>query len=442
MDLSRRKFIKNSLTATTGASLVHTIPGTLLASKKEMSLNDKINVSLVGCKDHGFNILKLHVKQPNVECVALCDVDNNILQEKASEIEKLTGKKPKLFKDYRKMLEEKGIDAVIIGTPDHWHCLIMVAACETGKDVYVEKPMANSIEECNIMVKAAKKYNRIVQVGQQQRSAKHWRQAMELIHSGEMGKIRKVKYWANFNYGKGTEVVPDEPVPDGVDFDFWLGPAPERPFNRTRFHGYWRMFWDYGGGLMTDWGVHLIDMGIWALNLTAPPKSTMSIGGNFAEGNNSCETADTQTVLYEFDNYHMVWDQNGGIETGPYGRIFGIEFIGENGTLIADRDNWVVFPEGLGDSKRMKDIPQHESEHRSHEDHVINFLECIRSRNKPACDVEIGRLAAIYAHLGNIAYRTGEKVVYDMNENVFKESSKAESFRIPEYRKPWVLPKL
>src|SRR5690606_32761982 len=168
------------------------------------------------------------------------------------------------FTDFRKLLGRKDIDAIIIGTPDHWHCLIAVAACEAGKDVYVEKPMANSIGECDLMARAALKYDRIMQVGQQQRSGQAFIESRDLVKSGYLGKIRKVNIWSNFNYGLGNLMVAQTPVPAGVDYDFWLGPAPSRAFNPNRFHGCWRHFWDYGGGLMSDWGVHLLVMAICA----------------------------------------------------------------------------------------------------------------------------------------------------------------------------------
>ena len=173
----------------------------------------------------GFGILQHHLSNPGVNCVAMCDIDESVLNEKAGEIKKKFNQAPKLYKDFRKMLEQKDIDAVIIGTPDHWHCLMTVYALQAGKDVYVEKPMANTIAECNIMVKAAKHYNRIVQVGQQQRSSFVFQKAMELIKSGNIGKLRRVNIWANFEYGAGQVIVPDEPVPAGVDFDMWLGPC-------------------------------------------------------------------------------------------------------------------------------------------------------------------------------------------------------------------------
>jgi hypothetical protein len=231
---TRRKFLQQSGSAIAGTAFGPLIFNGLMAG---VPAADKIGVALVGCKGMGMYNLTDHLKVPGVECVALCDVDENILNARAKEIKDLTGKAPKLYKDYRKVLEDKAVNAVIICTPDHWHCLIAVDACAAGKDVYVEKPLANSIAECQVMLQAARKYNRVVQVGQQQRSGQHWQDIVALVKSRKLGTIRRVKTWAYFDYGKGRPKVPDSPVPAGVDYDFWLGPTRQRPFNENRFHG-------------------------------------------------------------------------------------------------------------------------------------------------------------------------------------------------------------
>jgi len=242
MTTNRRSFIRNSFAASAGVGLMGSFPGGLQAAQRMTAPGDRINIALIGCKNMGFGDLKNHLNIPRVNCIGLCDIDQNVLNEKAAEIQKDYNQKPKLYGDYRKLLENKDLHAVIIGTPDHWHCLPMINACEAGLDVYVEKPMANSIEECNLMVKAANRYNRVVQVGQQQRSGSHWNKINQMVKTGRIGTLRKVNIWGNFNYGIGLPVTADTPVPQGVDYDMWLGPAPLRTFNPTRFHGDWRMF--------------------------------------------------------------------------------------------------------------------------------------------------------------------------------------------------------
>ena len=247
--------------------------------KQAVVATDKICVELIGCKGVGFSNLQAFLKKPEGGCGALADIDDTVLNQRAADTEKITGKKVKhLYNDWRKLIDNKDVDVVIVGTPDHWHCLQMVAACEAGKDVYCEKPLGNSIEECNIMVRAAQKYNRVVQVGQWQRSDPHWRDAMNFVQSGQLGKIRTVRVFSYQGWCPSIPVKADEAIPSGVDYDMWLGPAPARPFNSNRFHFTFRWFWDYAGGLMTDWGVHLLDFALYGMNVTGPT-SIMASGG-------------------------------------------------------------------------------------------------------------------------------------------------------------------
>jgi predicted dehydrogenase len=302
--------------------------------------------------------------------------------------------------------------------------------------------MANSIEECNIMVKAANRYNRIVQVGQQQRSGFIFQKAIEMIHSGSVGNIRKINIWANFNYGVGTPVVPDEPVPAGVDYDMWLGPAPERTFNPSRFHGVWRMFWDYGGGLVSDWGVHLLDIALWAKNIKTGPEKLMVYAGQTFHEERARETFDTMTVSYPGSDFVINYDVTAGIQNGPYNMPYGISFIGDKGTIVADRNKLQVFPEWDDAAKKNKaDEYLFNEGKESHGEHARNFIESIRSGNASACPPEAGRAAALYVHMANIAGRTAEPVLlWDESQNRFTNSEAANRLIKPEYRKPWTLP--
>jgi predicted dehydrogenase len=291
------------------------------------------------------------------------------------------------------------------------------------------------------MLKAARKYNRVVQVGQQQRSGKHWQDVVELVQGGKLGTIRKIKTWAYFDYGKGQPKVPDSSAPAGVDYDFWLGPAPKHPFNANRFHGSWRMFWEQGGGLMTDWGVHLLDIPLWAMNAKIP-NSVMASGGIYAYPDNAIETADTQNVLYDFGNFTLEWDHAGGITNGLYGRNYGVAFIGNNGTLVVNREGWEVIAESENKVNKTQLIPLQPADKLDHEKHVRDFFQCVRSRNYPICDVEIGHNAALIAHMGNIAYRTGNKLSWDPGKNQFKDDPKANALLKPVYREPWNFPEI
>ncbi len=440
MNPSRRNFLIKSAVAASAIGAATVIPSKVWSS--EFAPGDKVNVALIGCRNMGFGILKHHLDTKMVNCVALCDVDKNVLDEKAAIVKKDYNQTPELFGDYRKVLERKDIDAVIIGTPDHWHCLIMVEACQAGKDVYVEKPMSNTIGECNIMVKAANRYNRVVQVGQQQRDNKVFKDVMGLIKSGEIGTLRKVNIWANFNYGLGSMPKPDGPVPAGVDYDFWLGPAPERPFNPNRFHGSWRHYWDYGGGLMSDWGVHLIDMGLWAGDIVGGPQKTLVYADNLSKQKMDRETFDTMNIVFPNKNFVINYDLTAGVEKGPFDSSYGLQFIGEKGTLVADRHKYHLYPEWDNSKKAFKvEEITYDKGHESHREHVDNFLACIKLREKTSCPPEIGRAAAIHAHIANIAARVGADVLeWDDANNRFTNKEKANELITPVYRKPWKLP--
>ena len=334
-------------------------------------------------------------------------------------------------RDYRQVLDNKDVDAVIIGTPDHWHCLIMTDACAAGKDVYVEKPAANSIAECDAMVAAQQRYNRVVQVGQQKHSAEHWKQLHEFIASGQLGHIGRVNVWANFTYVILKNVSPDTEPPATLDYDMWLGPAPLRPYSRTR-NTAWRCFWDYGGGLMTDMGPHLLDMALWHMNVKETPLSVSAIGGNFVCPDNKADTFDTLSVLYELPDFNIQWN-NTAVSTGPYNSHNGLEFIGENGTVITNYEWWEVLPSGGRlEPKKVMATPG------EHVVHTGNFLDCVRSRriDQLACPITHGTLCAKFAHMGNIAARTGHVLHYDALRRTFHDKA-ADRLIARPYRKPW-----
>lgn len=439
--MNRRDFVRQTGVTGAGLGLASVIPSTVRAYSVPPS--DSINVALIGCRNMGFGILQHHLANPGVNCIALCDIDDAVLNDRAAEVKKKFNQSPLLFKDFRKLLERKDIDAVIIGTPDHWHCLMAVYALGAGKDVYVEKPMANTIAECNIIVKAANYYDkRIIQIGQQQRSGAIFQNAMEIIKSGRIGKLRKINIWANFEYGVGQKIVPDEPVPAGVDFDMWLGPAPSRSFNRTRFHGSWRMFWDYGGGLASDWGVHLVDIGIWAKDIKTPPGKVLVYGANTFNEPRSRETFDTMSVTYPKDDCVINFQVTAGVQKGPWEMPYGLEFIGDSATMVTDRTKLVVYPEWDSQAGKNRTEEYRFTEGKeSHGDHVKNFLDCIRSRNKPACTPETGRAAALHVHIPNIAARVGANILtWDDQNNRFTDSPAANELITPVYRKQWSLP--
>ena len=435
----RRTFLKESGLVSLGLAL-----GPLGAVR--VGANDTVNIAVIGCRGMGFMDARSMLKVPGTRCIALCDVDRGVLERRAGEMADEYGHRPRVFADYRALLDDPDVDAVIIATPDHWHCLQMVQACEAGKDIYVEKPLGNTIAECRRMVAAQQASGRVVQVGQWQRSGPHWIEAMDFVQSGELGEIRMVKTWLFNARMPPIPVRPDEPVPNGVDYDMWLGPAPARPFNRNRFHGSFRWFWDYAGGLMTDWGVHLIDPVTWGMRTTYP-KRVMSSGSNFAAAYKGMETPDMQQAIYEFDGFTMVWEHAMGLGLGPFQRSHGVAFVGSNGTLVVDRDQWEILPETEAaqdgpSSYRMAARPVRRAlpQERGLDQHTANFIDCVRTGARPACDVQTGSMAAVNAHLGNVALRTGDTLEWDAEKLHFRGNRAANDLLEPEYRGPWQMP--
>ncbi len=399
MTKDRRSFLRSSAYAMAGLGLSTAINwDAIAAAKKLVGANGKINIGAIGINGMGWADLTSLLKIPDTQVVALCDVDENVLNFRKYELAKGGMKAPVTYTDYRKLLENKDIDVVVIGTPDHWHCLQMVEACQAGKDVYVEKPCGNSIAECNAMVAAQQKYNRAVQVGQWQRSQPHMVDALNYIKTGKLGQIRTAKAWAYQGWMKNVEPKPDGPTPEGVHYDMWLGPATKRPFNPNRFHFNFRWFWDYAGGLMTDWGVHLMDYALMGMDAKYP-KSAIALGGKFAYPNGQEETPDTLATVYEFDGFNILWEQAQGISNGNYGRDHGMSYIGNNGTLVLDRNGWEVIP------------------------------------------IQAGAHVATVCQMGNISYRSGQKVTWDPAKGKFNEE-KANNYIAAKYNNGYQLPKI
>src|SRR5215204_1423462 len=438
----RRRFLKQTSTILGGATLFSAFDNSAFAMlKKQVSPADQVNIAAIGVNGMGWANVTSALKVAGVNLVALCDVDKNVLDKRMADLAKLKvdATKVKSYSDYRALLDNKDVNVVIIGTPDHWHALIMIDACQAGKDVYVEKPVGNSIVECRAMVAAQKRYNRVVQAGQWQRSQQHFKDAVDFVYSGQLGNIRTVKVWCYQGWMKPGPTVPDSAAPAGVDYKAWLGPAPERPFNASRFHFNFRWFWDYAGGLMTDWGVHLLDYAL--LGMKAPvPKTVVSLGGKFAYPELAQETPDTLTSLYEFEHFNLVWDHAMGIDNGSYGRDHGIAYIGNNGTLIVDRGGWEVIEEKQGKNKVSK--PLEKRSDNGLDKHWENFISVVRSRkiNELRCSIGDGAHVATVAQMGNISFRSGQRVVWDKQAGKFTEDKLNKQYLMKEYENGYKLP--
>ncbi len=441
---SRKKFLHQSSLLLGGGLLASTLPNSAFAIfKNSISPSDQLNIGAIGINGMGWSNVNAALKVPGVNLVAVCDIDKSVIDKRLGELAKknIDTSKIKVYGDYRKLLEQKDIDAVIIGTPDHWHALIMIHACEAGKDVYVEKPVGNSIIECRTMVAAQQRYNKVVQAGQWQRSQQHFKDAVDFVQSGQLGNIRTVKVWCYQGWMRPQPVVANSAPPPGVDYKQWLGPATTLPFNSSRFHFHFRWFWDYAGGLMTDWGVHLLDYGLLGMK-AGVPKTIDGMGGKFAYPELAEETPDTLTTMYEFDNFNLIWDSAMGIDNGSYGRDHGIAYIGNNGTLIVDRNGWEVIEERQSKNKVSK--PLVKPSDNGLNKHWENFVSVVKSRKIEDlhCSIQDGAHVATIAQMGNISFRAGQKLHWDKAKERFTDEAINKKYLMKEYHNGYVLPKV
>jgi predicted dehydrogenase len=442
--MQRRRFLQQAGTLLAGGTVLSSLDNkTFAIFKNRIAPSDQLRIGAIGINGMGWANVTAALKVPGVSVAALCDVDKNVLDKRMAELGKnnIDTAKVNTYNDYRKLLEQKDIDIVIIGTPDHWHALQMVHACEAGKDVYIEKPVGNSIVECRTMVAAQQRYNKVVQAGQWQRSQQHFKDAVEYVQSGKLGMIRTVKVWCYQGWMRPQPVVPDSNPPAGVDFAAWLGPAPKRPFNASRFHFNFRWFWDYAGGLMTDWGVHLLDYALLGMKADVP-KSIAALGGKFAYPDLSQETPDTLTALYEFDKFNLVWDSAMGIDNGSYGKNHGIAFIGNNGTLVLYRGGWEVLEEPQSTNKASKSFVKPSDNGLNN--HWVNFIDVVKSRKMEElnCSIQAGSHVATVAQMGNISFRSGQRLVWDKEKGKFTDEKINSQYLLKEYNNGYKLPKV
>jgi predicted dehydrogenase len=434
MAQTRRSFLAAGAIASAAAS-----------SQRVVGANDRVRIGLIGSGSQGRYDMGVFMRFPEVEVVMVCDVNMDQLNRG---IER-AGPKAEATNDYRRLLDRKDIDAVIVGTPDHWHALACVHACQAGKDVYTEKPLALSIHEGRRMVDVARSTKRIVQVGTQQRSGAHFQRAVELIRNGKLGKVSFARCWTyENNYPKGIGNPPDGDPPPTLDWETWLGPAPKVAWNPNRSAGTFRWFWDYSGGKITDWGTHLIDIVHWALlpdDSQDGPLAISAHGGKLLLTDNR-ETPDTLEVLYQYPTFLLTYSSRELNARSVEGKNYGIEFFGTDGTMFLDRDGFEVYPEtaSVKDGEftwRTAYMNFHGGPQSDHNiNHVRNFLECIKSRKPPISDVEIGHRSTSAAHLGNIAFRTRSRLSWDAaTETLRGASPEARALLTRAYRKPWVL---
>ena len=425
MSDNRRDFLK--------AAAVATPFTTNLFAGQVAGANNKHRVSFIGVGRMGRSNLGVAMKQDNVEVVSLCDIYEPNLN-KALE---MTKGQAKGVKDFREVLADKSIDIVCIATPDHWHAYMAVEACKAGKDVYVEKPICVTVEEGVKMVQAARKYKRVVQAGTQQRSGVHFQKAVEIVKSGELGKVTFCRTW---NVGNTPAAGIGNPIdgepPSGLDWDMWLGPAPAHKFNANRFgvdekaFSHFRWFWDYAGGMMTDWGVHLLDIVHMAFDEAMPTSITAMGSKLFIEDNR--ETPDTLQVTYEYPGFVATYENRLGNGNSLMGRNYGTAFHGTKGTLVVDRAGFDLIPErGSTLAARTE-----KSSNNHNMSHWANFLECVRTRQRPIADVEVCQRSTTACLLGNVALRSKLRVDWD-SKRWTAAQAEARKLLSREERKPW-----
>lgn len=446
LGMTRRGFVE-AVGGSAGAATLLAAPAVL----KGASANEKVRLGLIGAGSRGGQLLDSFLPQNDVEIIAIADVDDHHAGATAERVKKAKGNTPDTARDYHGMLDRKDLDAVIIATPDHWHALPTIHAVLAGKDVYVEKPVAHNVAEGRAMIAAARKHNKIVAVGTQQRSSSHFQKAVEIVQSGKLGKVFWIQTWNYENISPlGIGNFPDADPPSHVDYDRWLGPAPKRPFNPNRFHLLFRWFFDYAGGMMSDWGVHLNDIVLWALKAKGP-KTVYSTGGIFTSEDNR-DTPDTLQVVYEFPECTLTYSMRKGNGLKLNGHDYGILFCGTDGSLMLDRSGYnvipdtVVLPYGIrlvhGDRPIRKiDLKADSAPGVDGQNaHVRNFLDCLRSRNLPTSDIEIAHRSTNTCHLGNIAYKVGRKLVWDCETETIKDDPEANALLCREARKGFELP--
>jgi predicted dehydrogenase len=389
--------------------------------------NEKIGLAVLGLHGRGKDLLKGFSSFADVEIAYLCDPDLSVASKARALLPEKHKREPKLVQDMRKVFADRNVHAVAVATPDHWHALATVWACQAGKHVYVEKPISHNLVEGRRMVEAARKHERVVQVGTQRRSGAYLARAAEFIRAGKLGKVPFARAWIA-GHRKTIGKKADGKPPAGVDYDLWLGPAPERAFNPNRFHYNWHWFWDYGTGELGNNGIHGLDVIRWLLNLDAPGRITSGGGKLFYDDDQ--QTPDTQITTFDFAGTSVVWEHRIWAKTGLRNQSFGIELVGEKGTLVIDDKGWHV-ENGPEVSEKADSVER---------PHLLNFLDCIRDGKRPAADVEEGHKSTRLCHLGNIAFRLGRTLRFDAAMETIIGDDEATGMLRRTYRKGFEMP--
>ena len=427
----------------TRRTFVKTVGGAVApAFLSSANANERFTVAMMGFRGRGRQLLDGFAEMPEVRVKTICDVDRRLFDDAVSAVNARQGSSPSVETDFRRLLDDPDIDMIAMGTPTHWHAIPTVLACQAGKHVYVEKPAGHNIVEGRAMLDAARKYDRVVQVGIQSRSGLNYEEACTYIRSGALGKVAFAKGWESARQ-KGIGYPPNESAPPGVDYDMWLGPAPKRPFNRSRFHGSWRWFFDYGTGDLGNDGVHRVDYarrglaaGFEAMGKRLPdwPTAVSAAGGKFFF-DDAQQWPDTLVVTWDYPGATLMYEMRNWQPTPMDGEAEGAAVYGENGYVVIGNGSWRAFDASnkvvaAGASLKSDDDVRHKRD----------MLDAIRNGRHPACDIEIGHCASGLVHLGNIAWRTDRKLQFSAESESFGEDVEANLLLGRTYREPWVLP--
>ena len=420
--------------------------------RRILGANDRVQVGFIGYGLIGAQHVFDFKNQKDVDLAALCDVYQPRLEQGVA----ATGQAAKPYSDFRKMLENQDLQAVVVSTPDHWHALLTIMSCAAGKDVYVEKPLTLFVKEGRWMVNAARKYSRVVQCGTQQRSGRHYQHALELMRSGYIGQVVSARMGSYRNIMPGFGDPPDGTAPSGFNYDMWLGPALARPYNPHRGLYHFRWFWDYSGGQMTNLGAHEIDIVHWFMNVNGPT-AVASSGGRFALKDNG-ETPDVQDALFEYPGFTTAYSVR-EVAAGRRSNA-GLEFFGTKGSLAISRSGFEVFPdmksnpanaipvfkghpaggpvrEDVMPEPWIKAVKEPGSSNEQFDLHARNFIDCIKSRQRPIADIEGGHRTTTACHLANLSLRLGRKLRWDVEKEQIVGDAEANAMLVRPYRKPW-----
>ncbi|MDA0835418.1 MAG: Gfo/Idh/MocA family oxidoreductase [Planctomycetota bacterium] len=424
-EFNRRQFLGQS--AQNAAGVAAGIVG-WAGSVSNASPLDRVSVGVIGVRHHGAQLAAHLASFCDVDVPVVCDIDESQFPAICRTLENVQGHAPRCEHDFRRLLDDQTINAVVIAVPDHWHGYMAVAACHAGKDVYLETPLAHTYEEGEAIVTAADETGRIIQVGHQERSSSHFQSAIAFVKSGQLGAVRWAKAWV-VHRRKSIENRAETAVPAGVDYDMWLGPAGPQPFFPNRFHFNWRWFWDFGGGELAQWGSHLLDVACWGLDVQLPTRVSAS-GGKYYFADDQ-QTPDTLSVQFSFPGKSIQWEHRLWSAHGIEGRSTGVAFYGERGTLVVDRGGWKVYdqPGAVGSSTGDAIA-----------NHLRNFIDAVKTRQRPTCDAVTAHSASTLSQLGNISYRLGRELQFEPNQPLMGVENDVTRLLSQPSRSPWSLP--